>query len=61
MKVEGMRAAEKKCRKLPTGKVEYSPELALLGKKWGFWKEVLRYRRTKRTGKTNKRGSYEYF
>ena len=29
--------AEKQCRKLRTGEVDYSPELSDLGLKWHFW------------------------
>eukprot|EP00957_Ditylum_brightwellii_P169168 12876919-Ditylum_brightwellii.AAC.1 len=38
---EVMRAAEKRCRKLKMGIVDYSPEVNLLGKQWCVWKMVV--------------------
>ena len=37
-------AVEKQCRKLRTGQIDFSPELANLGLRWQFWRKVLHYR-----------------
>jgi hypothetical protein len=41
VQAEGMIYAEKKCRKLAMGKVDYSPEVDLTKKKHWLWKEVV--------------------
>jgi hypothetical protein len=42
---EGMMAAEKRCRKLQMGMIDFSPELNLLGKTWEVWKLIVRVKK----------------
>jgi hypothetical protein len=44
VRAEGMIHAEKRCRKLAMGNVDYSPEVDLAKKKRGLWKEVVKKR-----------------
>jgi hypothetical protein len=44
VRAEGMIHAEKRCRKLAMGNVDYSPEVDLAKKKRWLWKEVVKKR-----------------
>jgi hypothetical protein len=48
MRADGMRSAEKKCRKLSMGTVDYSPEVDLAKKRRWLWQQVVKKREGRR-------------
>ena len=40
IKCEGMRAAEKRCRKIRAGIIAYSPAIASLGQRWSILRQI---------------------
>jgi hypothetical protein len=61
VRAEGMRYAEKKCRKLAMGMVDYSPEVDLAKKRRWLWQQVVKRRRGLRvSGSLIKRKARQY-
>jgi hypothetical protein len=48
IRAEGMLCAEKKCRKLAMGNVDFSPAVDMAKKRWWLWQQVVKKREGKR-------------